>query len=193
VPLVNAFLKSYRMHVVGADFATILGSTGFRGEFAYRRPHGDYRESLHIINPDLYYVLGIDREFPGSLSLIFQYVGRYVLDFEELLPPQDPALLPIYKLEEKNRLLASQQYEHSHALSLRIAKSFLYETLDLELMGYVNLTTEEFFIKPKVTYRITDALKLVTGGEWYQGPSDTLFDLIDPYLSAFFGELRLSF
>jgi hypothetical protein len=193
VSLVNSFLTSYRMHVIGADFATTVGSTGLRGEIAYRRPHGDYRESPYIINPDLYYVLGFDREFPGNLSLIFQYLGRYVIDFEELPPPPGPSLLPIYQLEEKNRLLASQQFELSHALSLRIAKSFLYETLDVELMGYVNLTSEEFFLKPKVTYKIADALKLVVGGEWYQGPADTLFDLMDPYLSAFFGELRLSF
>jgi len=193
VPLVNAFLKSYRMHVIGADFATTLGSTGLRGEFAFRRPHGDYRESLYIINPDLYYVLGIDREFPGNFSMIFQYVGRYVIDFEELPPPPDPALMPVYQLEQKNRLLASQQYQLSHAFSLRLAKSLWYETLDAELMGFVNLTSQEFLLKPKVTYRITDAFQLVAGGEWYQGPSDTLFDLMDPYLSAFFGELRISF
>lgn len=193
VPLVNAFLKSYRMQVIGTDFATTLGSFGLRGEAAYRWPYEDYKADLYIINPDLYYVVGIDREFPASLSLIFQYLGRYVIDFEELPPPGDSSLLPLYRLEEKNRLLASQQYEFSHSLSLRIAKSLMYETLELELMGYVNLTSEEFFIKPRVTYRITDALKLIAGGEWYQGPSDTLFDLMDPYLSAFFGELRLSF
>jgi hypothetical protein len=193
VPIVNALLKSYRMQVIGADFATTLGSLGLRGEAAYRWPQEDYKASVYIINPDLYYVLGIDREFPGGLSMIFQYLGRYVIDFEELLPPQDPSLLPLFRLEEKNRLLVSQQHKISHALTLRIAQSLMYETLDLELMGYVNLTTEEFFIKPKVTYRITDALKLIAGGEWYQGPSDTLFDLMDPYLSAFFGELRLSF
>ena len=193
VSLVNAFLKSYRMQVIGADFATTLGSFGLRGEAAYRWPFEDYKADLYIINPDLYYVLGIDREFSGGLSLILQYLGRYVTDFEELQPPSDPNLLPLFRLEEKNRLLASQQYELSHALTLRIAQSLMYETLDLELMGYINLTSEEFFIKPRVTYRITDALKLIAGGEWYQGPSDTLFDLMDPYLSAFFGELRLSF
>jgi len=181
------------MQVIGADFATTLGSFGLRGETAYRWPYEDYKADLYIINPDLYYVVGIDREFPASLSLIFQYLGRYVIDFEELPPPRDSSLLPLYRLEEKNRLLASQQYEISHSLSLRIAKSLMYETLELELMGYVNLTSEEFFIKPRVTYRIADALKLIAGGEWYQGPSDTLFDLMDPYLSAFFGELRLSF
>ncbi|MFA9454274.1 MAG: hypothetical protein ACERK6_10200 [Candidatus Aminicenantaceae bacterium] len=193
VPIMNAFLKSYRMQVLGADFATTLGGFGLRGEAAYRWPHEDYKASVYIINPDLYFVAGIDREFSGGLSMIFQYLGRYVTDFEELQPPADPRLLPLFRLEEKNRLLVSQQYEFSHALTLRIAQSLMYETLDLELMGYFNVTTEEFLIKPKVTYRITDALKLIAGGECYQGPSETLFDLIDPYLSAFFGELRLSF
>ncbi len=193
-PLIRAFLKSYRMSVLGGDFSTALGSFGLRGEVAYRKPHANHQESTYIIQPDLNYVLGIDREFPGDVSVILQYLGRYVIDFQELTPETNlGAPLPLYSLAFKNRLLASQQYELSHAFSLRMAKSLLHETLTLEVMGYANLTSEEFLVKPKLTYLLTDALSLDLGGEWYQGPEDTLFDLTDPYLSAFFAELRLSF
>jgi len=186
-------LKSYRMRVWGMDFSTTVGGWGLRGEAAFRNPHEEPQPYGHIINPDLQYVLGIDREFAGEVSIILQYMGRWVLDFEELELPLNPWDMPWFKLGQKNRLLASQQYEISHALTLRAGKSFQHETLDAELMAYVNLTSHEFFLKPKITYALTDALSLVLGGEWYQGPEETLFDLIDPYLSAFFGEVRLSF
>ncbi|MCK5527219.1 MAG: hypothetical protein KAJ05_08725, partial [Candidatus Latescibacteria bacterium] len=78
--------RSYRMHVVGADFSTTIGSYGFRGEFAYRTPHEDYEQHIHIPNPDLQTILGADREF-GDFSVILQYIGRSVLDFAELSEP----------------------------------------------------------------------------------------------------------
>lgn len=199
VPMVRIALKSYRMHVFGADFSTALAGWGFRGEAAYRKPHGEYPFSgNHIIQPDLQYVLGVDREFPGNVSVIAQYIGRFIPGFEGLglplmLGPLPPEVILLNQIAQKNRLLASQQYAHSHSISLRAAKSFWHETLDAELMGYVNITSEEILVKPKVTYALTDALTLALGGEWYQGPEETLFDLIDPYLSSFWGELRLTF
>jgi hypothetical protein len=186
-------LRSYRMHVVGLDFSSTWGSWGLRGEAAYRSPHGDYRRDASIIHPDLYGVVGMDHEFGAGMSVILQYLVRRVWDFQELIQPSRPDLLPAYQLAKKNRLLFSQQYEISHALSLRAAKSFWHDTLDLEVMGYVNITSHEYLLKPKLTYSITDAFSLIIGGEWYQGPDDSLFDLVDPYLSALFGELRLSF
>ncbi len=186
-------LRSYRMHAVGMDFSSTWGSWGLRGEAAYRNPHGDYSQDPSIIHPDLYGVVGVDHEFGAGVSVILQYLVRRVWDFQELARPSRPDLLPAYQLASKNRLLFSQQYETSHALSLRAAKMFWHDTLDLELMGYVNLTSQEVLLKPKLTYSITDAFSLIIGGEWYQGPEDSLFDLVDPYLSAIFGELRLSF
>jgi hypothetical protein len=199
VPQIRVALKSYRMHVFGADFSTALGGWGIRGEAAYRKPHVEYRLlGGHVIQPDLQYVLGLDREFRGNVSVIAQYIGRYVPEFVELegpgtLTPQPPEIIFLSKIAFRNRLLASQQYAHTHSVFLRAVKSFWHETLDAELMGYVNLTSEEILIKPKVTYDLTDALTLSVGGEWYQGQEETLFDLIDPYLSSFWGELRLTF
>ncbi len=191
--LVKVFLKTYRMHVFGGDFSTTVGSCGLRGEVAYRRSQEDYKTNLHVINPDVYYVVGIDREFLGGVSFILQYLGRYVIDFEELEVPSHPALLPIYNLAFKNTILASQQFQWSHSVSSRLAASLFHETLSLELMGLVNLTSQEYMLRPKLDYSITDAFSLILGGELYRGPDDTLFHLVEKNLSGFFGELRLSF
>jgi len=191
--LVEVFLKTYRMQVFGGDFSTTVGSYGLRGEVAYRCPLDEYKTNFYVINPDVYYVVGIDREFSGGLSFILQYLGRYVIDFEELEVPSNPALLPLYNLAYKNTILASQQFQWSHSLSLRLAASLLHETLSLDLLGLVNLTSQEYMLRTKLDYSITDAFSLIFGGELYRGPEDTLFHLVEKNLSSVFGELRLSF
>ena len=184
--------RAYRMHVAGADFSTTLGSYGFRGEFAYRKPHKDYEKNAYIPNPDLQYVMGMDRAF-GDFSVILQYIGRTVLDFTELSKPQTPAERLNVELARKNRMFSSQLDEMSHAISFRPAWKLMYETLVLEMSGLVNFTTEELLIKPKVSYDIADALSLTAGGEFYTGPDETLYDTIDETLSAVFVELKTSF
>jgi hypothetical protein len=187
------FPKPYRMFMLGADFQTTAGDFGLRGEVGYRKSHGDYEAEFHIPNPDLSYVFGIDKEFSGNLNVIFQYIGRYVFDFKELYDITIPEILPIKTLQEKNRMIAGQQYKISHSFSCRAGWQLLHETLNLEVVGMVNLTTEEYFVKPMLNYDIADALTFTFGAIVYGGPEDTLFGTIDERLSAIFTELRLSF
>jgi len=188
----TVFLKPYRIHVFGADFSTTLAGFGLRGEVAYRDPDESYSFS-YIPNPEFHFVMGFDKEFSGNLSVIMQYIGRHVLDFSPLAPPPIPSLIPAYELELKNRIITSQQYEVSHSLSCRLGWNLLHETMNLEIVGLANLTTEEFLIRSKMAYDITDALTFTLGGELYAGPEDTLFDFIQDHLSSLFAELRISF
>ena len=185
---------AYRMHVVGADFATTVSSfMGLRGEVAYRRPHDDANLFLHIPMSDLQYVLGIDKEL-GNLSVLAQYVGRHVLDFTESNPASHPSPPQVFHMMElRNRMLNGQQHEWTHALSFRPAWRTSQETFQVELLGYYNFTTEELLAKPKLTYDLADALRLVLGAELYTGPDGTLFGQIDEYLSGVFAEVRGSF
>ena len=192
--LLDIYLKSYRMHVFGADFSTtVAGSLGFRGEVAYKKPHGDYDANIHIPNPDIQYAVGLDKEFSGNFSVILQYIGRYVCDFIELVKPPYPFDIAKYELEHKNRMIASQQYELSHSVSCRAEKRLLHETLKIEALGMVNMTSEEYLLRPKLTYDIADGITFILGGELYSGPDTTLFGTIDSHLSALFTELKISF
>lgn len=201
--------KPYKMQVLGCDFSTTLGSFGLRGEVAYRNPIDDYqaqenianinllsfldfaqsKDQLHYIpNPDLQYVLGIDKT-RGDFSIILQYIGRYVIDFKEFQ-------LMNFELDElilKNRMIVSQQDEISHAVFIRPALTLLHETMTSEILAYYSITTEEVLLRPLLVYQLTDALTLKLGGEWYSGPDNTLFGTIDEALSSIFIEVKTSF
>ena len=187
---------AYRHQVVGADFATTIGAFGLRGEVAYRSPFG--REGHeHVPLPDLQYVLGLDHELLGEVSVLAQYSGRAVLDFEEL----DTSAMFVElgnrqvpsQLLAKNRMVAGQLHQVQHSATLRLAWMALQDALKLELAGMVNFTTEEVMLRPGVTYDIADALRVTVGAEIYLGPDDTLFGMIDQLQSAGFMELRASF
>jgi hypothetical protein len=182
--------RSYKMDVIGADFSTTFSSFGLRGEFAYRTPVDDYEtdEAIHIPNPDFQYVLGMDKS-KGDFSIILQYIGRYVVDFKEY----ESTGSPLDELEQKNRMIASQLDETSHAVFMRPSLTLLHETLDLELLAYYNVTTEESLLRPVISYDLADALAFKIGAEWYVGPDNTLFGNIDEALSSIFLELKASF
>lgn len=210
-PTVVVGFSAYRHQVVGVDFATTLNDlVGLRGEAAYRRPF-DYETRRDVPLPDLQVVLGIDREVLTNVTLIAQYIGRYVFDWEEIpeypLPEDiaslDPAELRrfLYRVDEiipnevRRQLLVvhGQQQQVSHAASVRLSWTTLHETLTLEVVGYTSFTNQDFLVQPKVTYAIADALTVAAGGEIYGGPDETLFGLVDEVLSAGFVELKASF
>jgi hypothetical protein len=182
--------KPYKMQVLGCDFSTTIGSLGLRGEAAYRDPVEDFQleSNPHIPNPDIQYVIGLDRT-RGDFSVIAQYIGRYVIDFEEFKTTGSP----LDELEIKNRMIASQTDEVSHAVFARPALTLLHETMNAEILGYYNITTEERLVRPVLSYDLTDAFTLTIGGEYYAGPENTLFGTIDESLSSFFIELKTSF
>ncbi len=177
----------YRMNVFGADFSTIIASCGLRGELACRIPQED-EHLLHIPNSDFQTILGVDRTW-GNFSLILQYVGRFVRDFKMLQPSDNPA----YLLEDKNRMIAGQLDEFSHAASVRPVLNLRQETMTLELPGLYNTTTEELFLSPKMTCDIADALSLTLGAEIFNGPEDTLYGTVNDALSAVYIEVKGSF
>lgn len=199
---------AYAHDVVGFDFSTaIADEVGVRGEVAYRMPVG-YETNNYVAKPDVQYVLGLDKSF-GSVSVIAQYLGRYVLEWEEIpestLPVSEdslsqqtavtPAVLQLVGNEvgRRNQALFQQLAEMQHLASLRLEWLTLHDTLSISAIGLVNFTTEEWAAFPKAEYKITDGMSATVGGEIYAGPDGTLFGLIDAALSAGYAELKVAF
>ncbi len=217
-PSVLISRTAYDQQVFGFDFSTSLGEVmTLRGEAAYRRP-SDYAAANattgipgdgHIAYPDLQYVVGIDHAF-GSLSVILQYMGRYVFDWQKhpgpLLPLDADSLAmqppgaegivtPIInaQLAKTNQILFGQTAQIQHLGTLRFEWLGAHDTLSVSSLCMYNFTTHEWVVTPRIGYHLSDAMMAYVGAQVFHGPANTLFGLIDAELSAGYVELRYTF
>lgn len=204
--------RVYTHQVIGFDFSTAFGEElGLRGEAAYRAPINE--EPIYTPNREVNYVLGLDRTF-GSLSVIAQYIGKYVLDWEregtddpqgidelEMVQPEDLDPARIEEIESgideemrrRNQILFQQTEELQHTASVRLEYLALHDTLSFSVLGAYNFSTAEWLAFPKISYKFSDALSGSIGGELYNGPEDTLLDYLDQDLTAGYVELKYAF
>ena len=187
--------RSYRDRIIGFDFSTSMYSFGIRGEAAYKYILGEDRNQYYSPFSEFYYVLGIDKSF-GDFSCIVQYIGKYIQDYMELSPPVEtgqPQEYVEYELAKVNRLYFQQSREVLHSVSVRPALNLFYDNLTIDCFGLYNISTEEFMIRPQLSYKIADAMKLSVGGEYFNGNPETLYKLISPIFNSVFVELKMSF
>ncbi|HTB58676.1 MAG TPA: DUF1302 family protein [Polyangia bacterium] len=210
-PSILVSRTAYEQQVLGFDFSTSLGEVAtLRGEAAYRRPYNwAVPVDRHIAYPDLQYTIGADHTF-GSLSVIVQYMGRYVFDWQKQSGPAGPldtAMLPTEPmsnsravsddinsvLAQTNQILFSQTAQIQHLATLRFEWLTLHETLSISSLCLYNFTTREWLVTPRIGYRLSDAMTIYAGAQVFHGPADTLFGIIDAELSAGYAELRYTF
>ena len=211
-PAVIVSRTAYEQQVIGADFSTALGEVAtIRGEAAYRRPY-DYQTKPEAARPDLQDALGADHNF-GSFSVIAQYLGRYVFDWEKetgtnrgtdelrniLMTQSSVDYLDLVtnevnaELAQINQILFSQTARVQHIATLRFDWLLAHETLSLSSLALYNFTTQEWLVTPRIGWRITDAMIAYLGAQVFAGPNDTLFGFIDQTLSAGYVELRYTY
>jgi hypothetical protein len=127
-PSILVSRTAYEQQVLGFDFSTSLGELAtLRGEAAYRRPYNwAVPADHHIAYPDVQYTIGADHTF-GSLSIIVQYMGRYVFDWQKQSGPAmvlDPSVLPMEPMSRwPNRTRSSSLKPRSSNTWRRCASS----------------------------------------------------------------------
>jgi hypothetical protein len=154
-------------------------------------------------------VVGADHTF-GPLSVIAQYMGRYVFDWQKqngsamsldtsILPMEQMSDAPFItnivnaQLAKTNQILFSQTAGVQHLATLRFEWLAAHDALSISSLCMLNFTTHEWLLTPRIGYRLSDALSAYLGAQIFHGPKDTLFGLIDAELSAGYAELRYTF
>jgi len=194
IPSIQLKAQPYQKNTFGTDFDIPLGSWILRGEAAYNLT-SHYQDSMYIPNPDISYVAGVEHSFWGIVTVL-QYIGKYTIDFislDDLPPPENLNDMILRELTAFDRKIFFQQEKLNHALSLSLSKRFAHETMNIELMGYYNITSEEWFIRPKYNWKITDYLETAVGGMYYAGPDESVFSYATDVLSGGFVEIKVSF
>jgi hypothetical protein len=92
-----------------------------------------------------------------------------------------------------NRVIFDQTQEVAHTVAIRPALSMFHGVSKLEVFGLYNFSTEEWNLVPRLSWNATDNLKLSVGGQYFEGPENTRYELIAPVFNGGFFELRYSF
>jgi hypothetical protein len=202
-PVVTNAGIPYLKNTLGADFSMPIGSWITRAELAFNKIDNPDTK-MSIPNSNLSYVVGMERHFKG-FNTILQYIGQYTMDFTDptvpvLLDPADPIAQLTFANEQIcyeslwfNRRIFYQQEATNHALAVTLSKSILYETLNAELSAYYNFTSEEYLLRPKLEWKISDGLSVMIGYSFMDGPEKSLFDYSRPIMSGGFIQLKTSF
>ena len=171
-------LQHYRTQVIGVDAATTRGAYRFAVESAYTHTEDSAGTNEFIKNPFLYTVFGVERDFGDNTSGIVQIFNRTVTNYSQ---PSTAARF--------HAILANQLDRTQNGVSVRIAKKWWNETLETELAGVSLLDRNGYSVRPRLTYLWSDQIKILSGYEYYQGSSDTLYGLLHKN-SLFFIEMR---
>ncbi len=189
-------LTHARQHMVGVDAATAHGRFGYRAEIAYVHTGNPAGRRFDEVTPYLFYVLGIERSFFENLSVIVQYVGRWVperVDPARALADADPVRGRARFLAARETFVINQQLDSvQNGWSLRLDKKYWNDTLDCELLSLHYLERNDFYLRPKISYEITDAWRGTVGGEIFGGPRHSFFGRVRKNTGAFV-ELAYSF
>ncbi len=190
----------YRKQSIGVDFTAPIGTFILRGEAAYNITTG-YKNEMHIPNPDIAYVAGIEKNIAG-ITAIVQYIGKYTINFETLNEPTltNPANIVEYALTMVNyentlfnRKIMHQQEEMNHAVMLSLSKSFSFDLITTSISGYYNITSEEYFVRPKINWKMANALTFSAVAIIMNGPEKSIFNNAGKVLGGYGFGLKVNF
>lgn len=174
ISLPNLFPTYHRIKIYGVDFSTGLKGFDIRGEAAYFQTEDEKGDSLFIKNPYLRYTFEVGYPLTDNLNVIGQLAGKEIFYFKS--PADYPGFediakqLSVFYGEQKK----SQLFFVGH-----ITYSTWYDKLKLEFMGVYNLSMQDYFISPRLSYELGKGLNLGFGAIVFEGNPDTQFGLMD--------------
>ena len=169
--------------VIGADAAGNIGRYGLRAEAAYVVTEDRHGTDPFVKNPFLSVVAGGDRTIGEHLNVNVQYLYRFVTHFET--PGPDPMAIAA-------QTMSGQMRAHQHGASARVSYKWFHDTLEAEVAGAGYASPRGGLIRPKITYAVSDRMKVLVGGEIYRGHAGSQFRMLRDN-SGGFAEVRWSF
>ncbi|MFY9116613.1 MAG: hypothetical protein WBK97_05025 [Bacteroidales bacterium] len=203
-PVIRIASMPYLKTTIGADLDIPIGSLLIvKAEAAYNHTVNP-KNYIYIPKPDISYVVGLETNLLGFM-ILGQYIGKYTFGFSPLAKPPVPSsgnVAELFQFAEDmidyetrlfNRKVFNQQEKTNHALFLMVTRMFAYDVITAECTGYYNLTSGEWFVRPKVSWRISDTFAVSAGGNYMKGKNKTLYGFSGPVMNGVFTEFRVIF
>jgi hypothetical protein len=187
--LAGLSLSHHDVTVIGADATGNVGRFGLRAEGAYVRTEDREGIDPFVKNPFLAVVAGADRTYREHLNVNVQYLYRYVSHFKS---PASSASSFEDVVATQHAVLGGQARKHQHGASARVSYKWFHDTLEAEIAAAGYARPGGGVLRPKITYAVSDRMKVLFGGELYGGDAASTFGIMRDN-SGGFAEVRWSF
>ncbi len=143
------------LSVYGASIRSqVLGGIGNLEAGYYDSRDDRNGDDPFIRNSEIRFLTGFERELTKDFNGGFQYYLEWMSDYDE------------YK---KNMGNTPKKDEYRHLLTLRLTKLLMDQNLILSLFAYYSPSDEDAYLRPKVHYKVTDALSVEAGANCFLG------------------------
>jgi hypothetical protein len=169
-----------KLSVYGASLRGVLGSGIGNLELGYYDSRADRSGNDPLIpNSELRLLLGYEQELVSNLTLAGQYYLEVLQDYahyEENLPPGQPA-----------------RDQYRQLLTLRLTWLLLNQNLTASMFGYLSPSDADYYLRPTISYKLTDEWLLTAGANLFGGDElHTFFSQFSDNTNIYAG-LRYSF
>jgi hypothetical protein len=191
LPSASAAASSFRLYydhidVAGADCARNFGRLGFRSEVAYTWPTDHEGVDPNSRQRRLFWVNGMDRTFFENLNVNVQLFVRIMPRYEA------PAELPDSMGRSAgavNAIIGGQEASVSPGLTFRVSNQWLNNALRAEVLSLANFRRGDHYLRPLLTYDVSDRMQALLGANLWGGPPATQYGILKPD-SGLFMEMR---
>ncbi len=160
-----------RMQTIGADFAGALGAWTWRGEFS----HSTIRAVCDLCpkreRSVSRAVVGVDRDFLDTMNVNLQLFTTSRTGY------QDPGSMPaaMQALQSGLNRLNSEYGAQETGVTVRLSDRLLNEKLKWEISAVLDLTGQSSVVRPRLTYALSDHLKISAGIDYFSGSAQSYF------------------
>ncbi len=148
-----------RLNVYGASLrGPLLGGIGSIEVGFYDSREDTKGRNGNIENSSVKYLAGYTRELTGDFSVGVQYLVEEMLLYDryrDSLSAGTPA-----------------KDEFRHLVTLRLTRLFLSQTLKMELFTFYSPSDRDVYLRPSISYDVTDALGVTAGANIFSGSFD---------------------
>ncbi len=151
-----------KLNVYGTSLQGTLGPGIANIELGYYDSREDRSGDDPLINnSELRLLLGYEQELAKEFTGSAQYYLEHMQDYSEYKAHLPPGA----KARDENR----------HLLTLRLTKLLLNQDLTLSLFTFYSPSDQDAYLRPQLSYEISDAWTVTTGGNLFMGEKPHTF------------------
>ncbi len=151
-----------RLDAAGASLRTQVFSGILKLETGiYHSVDDSSGEDIFIPNSEVRFLAGYEHELGKDFTGGVQYYIEHMLDYGNY----KKSMLSLFPMRDMVR----------HLITIRLTKLLFHQNLTLSFFGYFSPSDQDFYLRPKVSYKATDHLLLESGINWFAGSHDYTF------------------